>query len=214
MFTYSLLKNNAGIVLTGDYSTLKSLHDVVGRANEKSSLIDDKESWFLGLAYDVRKAYEGRRRVLHPAEHRPEIGTRFGVEILWPVVLLQCSTLRAALGFYDSTKLDQAMTYALEDVLLAALEHDFGPKAKGIIECWERIDCCHPYPGQKLLGRGAVFCSWSKKERSEGLAGLLASLNPMYSVMYPTWVKNGEKHLIAPEILDSYDDAEWVDPKW
>ncbi|CAD0264234.1 conserved hypothetical protein [Pseudomonas veronii] len=214
MFTYDLLKNHAGIVLCGDYSSLQSLYEVVHVVNEKSMLLEDKESWFLGLAFDVRKAYERQRQVFQPPAHFPEKGTRYGVEILWPVILLQCSMLRASLQTFDNTKLEQAMTYALEHIVLAALDDDFGVQAKAIIESWQRIDCRHPHPGQKLISRGAVFCSWSKKQRREGLAGLLASLDPMYPTLFPIWERNGAKHLIAPDILDSYEDADWVDPKW
>ncbi|MGY4816161.1 DUF6904 family protein [Pseudomonas chlororaphis subsp. piscium] len=214
MFTYSLLKSHAGIVLCGDYTTLARLHEVVHGVNEKSLLLDDKESWFLGLAYDARKAYEQQRQVLQPPTHLPEKGVCYGVEIIWPVILLQCSMLRTSLSTFDSTKLDQAMTYALEYIIHTALEDDFGPYARAIIENWERIDNRHPYPGQNLDSRGAVFCSWSKKERREGLAGLLASLNPMYPTLFPIWERNGAKHLIAPEKFDELKGTEWVDPRW
>ncbi|WP_374122264.1 DUF6904 family protein, partial [Burkholderia multivorans] len=50
----------------------------------------------MSLAYDVRRAYEGQRRVLPPSDGYPEVGTSFGVEILWPVALFQCSMLRAS----------------------------------------------------------------------------------------------------------------------
>jgi hypothetical protein len=216
LLNYGLLKNNAGILLCGDYHSLQLLRDVVSSVNEKSILLDDKESWFLDLAYDVRKAYERQRRVLQPPTHSPEIGVRYGVEILWPVVLLQCSMLRASLQWFDSTKLEQAMTYALEHVLLAAIEDAFGVGAGAIIEGWQRVDLRHPNSRDKLMSRGAVFCTWSKKQRREGLAGLLYSLDPMYPWMFKQWQESGDTshHYIAPDILDSYEDAEWVDPKW
>lgn len=122
MFTYDLLKNHAGIVLCGDYSSLQSLYEVVHVVNEKSMLLEDKESWFLGLAFDVRKAYERQRQVFQTPAHFPEKGTRYGVEILWPVILLQCSMLRASLQTFDNTKLEQAMTYALEHMAVAGAE--------------------------------------------------------------------------------------------
>jgi hypothetical protein len=66
VLTCQLLKNHAGIVLVGDYTTLRSLHEVVHEVNEKSPLIKDKEGFFLALAYDVRKAYEAEREIIDP----------------------------------------------------------------------------------------------------------------------------------------------------
>lgn len=57
MLQFELLKNHAGMVLIGDYLTLRELHTLVHRVNEESPMIRDKEGPFLGLAYDIRKAY-------------------------------------------------------------------------------------------------------------------------------------------------------------
>jgi len=61
MLSYQLLKNHAGILLIGDYNSLRWLHEIVHDVNERSPLIDDKEGPFLALAYDIRKAYERQR---------------------------------------------------------------------------------------------------------------------------------------------------------
>ncbi|QMI49752.1 DUF6904 family protein [Burkholderia sp. MBR-1] len=82
MLQYALLKNHAGLLLCGDYNSLRELHEVVHEVNENSVLVRNKEGEFLSLAYDVRKAYEGQRRVLQPPDGYPEVGTSFGVEIL------------------------------------------------------------------------------------------------------------------------------------
>lgn len=214
MLTYSLLRNHAGILLTGDYNSLVALHDVVHQVNEKSPLLKDKEGAFLGLAYDARKAYEQQREVIKPPEHLPEIGPRFGVEILWPVLLVQCRILRSSMAFFDTTKWQQAVAYNLEAVIESALEADLGPQSGILLDRWMRINPAHPWPEEKLDSRGAIFCSWSKSERRKHLAGLLASLDPMYPALYPIWVRDGDETLISPEELDSWDGAEWPDPKW
>lgn len=214
MLSFDLLKNHAGVLLTGDYDSLKALHEVVHEVNEKSPLVKDKEGSFLGLAYDARKAYEQQREVIEPPEHFPEIGTRFGVQILWPVLLVQCRMLRASMAFMDTTKLQQAVTYNLEAVIESALQADFGARAEALLDRWMRIDPAHPWAEEKLISRGAVFSSWTKAERSKRLAGLLASLDPMYPAIYRMWSENGDTTLLSPEELDSWDDAEWADPKW
>ncbi|MGT2457791.1 DUF6904 family protein [Cupriavidus basilensis] len=213
MLAFVLLKNHAGLLLCGDYMTLRALHEVVHEVDEKSPLVRAKEGTFLGLAYDIRMAYEGKRQILQPSQPYP-VGVRFGVELLWPVVLVQCAILRSSLSFFDSTKRQQALTYALEDAIESALQSDFGKHAGEIIANWRRIDPRHAWAEEKLYSRGVQFCVWTKAQRKAGLAGLLASLDPMYPEMYPVWVGKGVKNLVSPEELDALDGTEWPDPPW
>lgn len=214
MLTYDLLKNHAGILLCGDYRTLQTLHDVVHEVNDRSPLIENKEGSFLGLAYDARKAYERQRRVIEPPKHFEEVGVRYGVEILWPVLIVQCRMLRASLGYFDSTKRQQAIAYALESVVEQAIEDDFGADGPLIRDYWMRLDPDQPDIEDKLDSRGAQFCVWAKAERKAKFAGLLASFDPMYPTFYPHWVKSGETGLMAPDELDALAGTEWPDPHW
>lgn len=214
MLTCQLLKNHAGILLCGDYTTLRSLHEVIHAVNEKSPLIRDKDGLFLGLAYDIRKAYERQRQIINPPEHFPEIGIRYGVELLWPVVLVQSRMLRASLAYVDSNKQQQALTYSLEFVIEEAITQEFKSQAEIIIHRWNRIDPAHQWVEEKLNSRGALFCSWSKADRRKKLPGLLASLDPMYPFFYRQAVANGDSYLFSPEELDTWNDAEWEDPRW
>ncbi len=86
MLTCELLKNHAGVALISDYKSLQNFYEVLHEVNEKSVLVKDKEGSLLGLAYDLRKAIEKQRRIYKPPADTPEIGPRFGVEILWPVI--------------------------------------------------------------------------------------------------------------------------------
>lgn len=214
MLSYRLLKNHAGILLTGDYSSLRTLHEVVHEVNEKSPVVVDKGGLFLALAYDARKAYERQREVIKAPKHFEEIGTRYGVKILWPVLLLQCRMLRASMAFMDTTKWQQAVAYNLEAVIESALRDDFGAQSKVLVERWMQLDPAHPWLEEKLDSRGAIFSSWTKAERRKHFAGLLASLDPMYPTFYPMWLNNGDKTLVSPEELDSWDGVDWPDPGW
>lgn len=214
MLAYSLMKNHAGVLLTGDYCSLRTLHEVVHEVNERSPLVKDKEGALLGLAYEVRKAYEEQRKVIKPPEQYPEIGPRFGVEMLWPVLLVQSRILRSSIAFMDSSKWQQAIAYNLEAVIESAIEADFGAQAVVLLERWMRIDPGHPGVADKLDSRGAVFCSWTKAERRKRLAGLLASFDPMYPGFYSIRTRSGDLTLLSPEELDSWAGVEWPDPKW
>ena len=215
MLKYALLKNHAGILLQGDFETLESLHGTIHDVNERSPLIRNKEGAFLGLAYDIRKAFEGQRKKLKPPEWRPEIGPRFGVEILWPVLLIQSRMLRASMAYIDTGKCAQANAYALENVIEWALKSDFGHDlGESLAEKWMRINPDHPWAEEKLDSRGAFYCSLSKTERKKYIGAVLDSLTPMYPSLYPMWVRNGLNNLVSPDQFEQWEGMEWPDPRW
>jgi len=214
MLSYSLLRNHAGILLVGDYTSLTWLHEVVHDVNERSPIVKDKEGSFLGLAYDVRKAYERQREVIKPPKHFEDIGVRFGVQILWPVLMLQQRLLRQSLAFLDHNAKTQAIAYALEAVMEDGLREDFGEQAALLINLWQRLDAAHPQVFDMMDSRGGLFCSWTKTQRKAGFAQLLSSFDPMYDRVYPMRLKNGEKNLISPAEFAAWENAEWPDPRW
>ncbi|WP_312414352.1 DUF6904 family protein [Shinella sp.] len=214
MLSYSLLKNHAGILLVGDYTSLTWLHEVVHDVNDRSPLVVDKEGSFLGLAYDVRKAFERQREVIQPPKHFEEIGVRYGVQILWPVLLLQQRLLRQSLAFLSHTAKTQSITYALEAIIEDALREDFGAQAERMIDLWQRLDPAQPEVFDLIDSRGGIFCSWTKAQRKAGFAQLLSSFDPMYDRFYAMRLKNGEKNLISPGEFAAWENAEWPDPRW
>ncbi len=214
MLSHRLLKNHAGILLVGDYASLRWLHEVVHDVNERSPIVTDKESWFLNLAYDVRKAYERQRQTLPPPKHCKEIGTRYGVEILWPVLLFQARMLRVSLSYLDHSRKHQAITYALEAVIEVALKEDFGRQGDAAIDLWQRLDPALRDADSLFQSRGAIFCSWTKAERSRRFLNLLESFEPMYESFFRLRTQDGEGGLLSPEELKQWSDAEWPDPHW
>lgn len=214
MLSYSLLKNHAGILLIGDYSSLTWLHEVVYDVNDRSPIVIDKEGSFLGLAYDVRKAFERQREIIPPPKHYEEIGVRYGVQILWPVLMLQQRLLRQSLAFLNHTAKTQAITYGLEAVIEEALREDFGAQAGHIIDLWQRLDPAQSEVFDMMNSRGGIFCSWTKAQRKAGFAQLLLSFDPMYDRFYPMRSKDGERNLISPSEFAAWENAEWPDPRW
>lgn len=214
MLSYSLLKNHAGILLIGDYISLRWLHEVVHDVNERSPLVRDKEGMFLGLAYDVRKAYEQQREILKAPEHYEEMGIRYGVRILWPVLLLQQRMLRTSLAYLDHTAKTQAVAYALEATVEEALLEDFGTQGMDAARLWQRINPTQPQVFELLQSRGAIFCSWTKAERKRRFLQLLTSFDLMYDSYYALRLQRGEKNLLSPGELALWANAEWPDPRW
>ncbi|SIT51654.1 conserved hypothetical protein [Paraburkholderia piptadeniae] len=213
MLAYRLLKNHAGLLLIGDYASLRELHEIVHDVNERSPLISEEDGPFLGLAYDARKAYERQREILQPPEGEEEIGVRYGVEILWPVLLVQQRMLRVSLGYLDHSRRHQAITYALEAVIEAGLREDFGAQGQTMVDQWLRLD---PTPDifEKLDSRGAMFCSWSKAERERRFASLLLSFDPLYE-HYPV-CPDGRRapESVSSRELEQWSGVDWPDPCW
>lgn len=195
MFTHKPLKNAAGIALFSDYLSLTRAHKILDDVNERSPLIRHKEGFFLSLAYDLRKAYEGQRRKQKADPLYPEAGPRFGVEVLWPTVMVQCRQLRDSLAFIDHGKEHQIVLYELEFVLEQALDAEFRQSASEIRTQWDRLTARHPFLEENAETRAAQFAAWTKPERITGLAGLLSSLDPMYPTLYSMRSRNGSAHL-------------------
>ena len=214
MFTYKPLKDAAGIALFCDYLSLKRAHEILHDVNERSPLIRDKEGLFLSLAFDVRKAYEGQRLKQEADPMYPESGTRLGFEILWPTLLIQCRQLRDSLAFIDHGKEHQIVAYELEFVIEQALEAEFRESFAESKAQWARLSARLPFLEENAGTRAAQFAAWNKRERRNGLAGLLSSLDPMYPSLYPMWVRNGSMYLVSPEEYAQWNNREFPDPNW
>lgn len=214
MLSYRLLKNHAGILLIGDYTSLRLLHEVVHDVNERSPLIQDREGLFLNLAYDVRKAYEREREIVKSPPHYEEIGVRYGVQALWPAILLQQRMLRMSLAYLDHSTKTQAIAYALEAVIEEALKEDFSALGAEAIVHWQRLNPTQRDVFDKLWSRTAIFCSWTKAQRRRHFLSLLASFEPMYDSVYAYRLQRGEKNLLSPGELLQWNDVEWPDPRW
>jgi hypothetical protein len=216
MLQYELLPRCEGIRLIGDENTLKQLHEVISEVNEKSVTIRNKEGFFLGLAYDLRKAYEGQRKI-YPAQQegrsekgaRTRVATRYGVGILWPTILVQSRQLRDGLGFMDSNKLHQAVTFELEWVLESAIRAQFRQSASEVETLWYRMSTDHAYVEENAETRAAQFASWTAAERSKGIRIILQSLDPMYPFFYKMAAEHGDHTLISPEEYDLWRDRDF-----
>ena len=155
MFTCIPLKNAAGIALFSDYLSLKRAHEILHDVNERSPLIRDKEGFFLSLASDVRKAYEGQRLKQEADPMHPEAGTRLGFEILWPTLLIQCRQLRDSLAFIDHGKEHQIVAYELEFVI----GQDSRPSSRRASQKLRRsgYGCRHGIPSSKKMQKHALL---------------------------------------------------------
>lgn len=214
MLSYELLKNHAGLLIVGDYTTLKLLHAILHDVHDRSPMISGIEDQFLCLAYDVRKAYEGQRKILKPKPPNYEgYGVRYGFQIIWPRILFEQRMLRKALGYMDHSRGHQAITYELEAVIEVGLREAFGPQSEHLEALWQRLDP-NPTTSKELYSRSAIFCSWTKAERKLRLAELLNSLDLLYEFTHERRVRNGERGLLSPDDFAYWEDRDCPEPRW
>jgi hypothetical protein len=105
--------------------------------------------------------------------HSEEMGVCYGVQVLWPVLLLQQRMLRLSLAYLDHSAKTQAIAYALEALIEQALQEDFSRQGRDAIALWQRLNPAQPNVFDKLQSRGAIFCSWTKAERGHRVESTL-----------------------------------------
>lgn len=110
----------AGITLQGDYLDLISLHETIHELVKNGPDAEEENNAILGLAYDVRKAYEKQREEVRIGPDEWET-TYQCVNILWPVVILQTNALRHLAAYQPTSREQQANLYRLESCLEKSL---------------------------------------------------------------------------------------------
>ncbi|WP_052742180.1 DUF6904 family protein [Kiloniella litopenaei] len=183
MLRYELTKKHAGIILWGDPWTLNDLFDFIHRINEESSAITNKESFMISLAYDVRKAYQ-REREVTSVESFEDSYKLYGVKIIWPVLLLQISVLRNAMGFLPTTRSDQAIMFDLESTIEAALKKAIPNDADKIFELLGVIGSEKLEHLEKIyLSKCKKYVSLSTRQRLKTLLPLLQTMSSSYNLL-------------------------------
>ncbi|CAH2934444.1 MAG: hypothetical protein CPSOU_6551 [uncultured Paraburkholderia sp.] len=154
------------------------MHELVHKVNEESPAIRDKEGFMLGLAYDVRKAYEGQRETA-VREYFDDRCPIYGVQVLWPAIIANVALLRAAMAFIPTDRKDQSVMYALEHLVEQALRAALPTGAEQILEQMRRIEPS-THIDDVIDSRCGYFVSLPPKQRLAQLATVLASLDPMH----------------------------------
>lgn len=214
MLEYARVKNHAGMMLIGDYRTLRALHDLIHKLADSSALFHEPAhgEFLLGLTYDVGKAFELQREIIDPPPHYDEVGRRYGVKVLWLVFLVQIRLLRQAMGFCPTDERDQGVAFLLEHAALIGLADDIG--GTDVIEFWRRRSFNPASITDRVESRAGVFLQWTKAARRAGLRQLLDSLDPMFEFWYerdPDFWRKG----ISPEAFEQVAHlTEFPEPRW
>ncbi|MBA4878200.1 DUF6904 family protein [Pseudomonas aeruginosa] len=189
MLEYKLTPHHAGVALWGDFAALDKLHEFIHHVVEESVYIEDKEGFVLGLAYDVRKAFQGQRTQGYRSYSEDDKCRIYGVEVLWPVLLVQVGVLRQAMAFIPTSKL----------------------KADEVIQQIRHVgSTSYLHLDSMLDSRCRYFISLPANQRLKTLPKLMETFNPMYGFLAKSDMRPG----IIPPSAFVEDGQEWPDFKW
>ncbi|EHP4170959.1 hypothetical protein KO950_000801 [Salmonella enterica] len=181
MLRYELTPNNAGFVLWGDSEALDELHQLIHFLVDESPLIEGKDGFMLSLAYDIRKAREGCRRTEQYEYEGHDTYNIYGVELLWPLILIQLALFRRSMAYIEVNKKQLSLMYSFEHILEAALK-------KLMPESWEDLirtakcasDSDFRSIESNLDSRCCYFANLHPELRNKQLRNILCSFDPLW----------------------------------
>jgi hypothetical protein len=216
-------KYGAGILIYGDLHDLQNLHETIHHlASFGGPLRGGQNEFVLGLAYEVRHAYQGDRDVHKMSavcgRHLP-----FQIHNLlqFPnalIFLMQLGFLRWATGFQPSSREHQANLFRLEACAESALT-SYDPFIGR--RCLEWLSSFQGLSGKYLLkyipncSLQYVTVGKAGKSRFKNLPEILRMLSPLskeYRAFKDYMEKTATEKGCKPD--DLMDLGEWTDFKW
>ena len=182
MFRFDLTPNNAGIVFWGDKASLNELYECIHYIVDESPLIKNKEGFMLALAYDIRKAREGQRRTEEYLYDYSEAYQLYGVELLWPLVLLQASMLRISMSYIETDKLKLSVMYAFEFIIESALKQFSPDRFEDVIRSAKNAsNSDFDWIEDSIDSRCCYFINQSPENRKQQLNQIMNSLDSFWA---------------------------------
>lgn len=208
MLRSQLTPKSAGIELWGEKESLKSLYDLICKMIETGDCIGAaQEELLLPLAYDVRKAYEGKFLTLSSSSN-PSQPPMFGVTLMWPSLLIQCMVMQHALSICNALDTENAVFHAFQKevktLINIAMPHLENEVMKFASEA--ALDLI-PYTEESYGGRYLYFMKQTPNNRRNKLPELLKTFCAQY-LTAPV----GSYSEIRPYELKNEDS--WPDFNW
>lgn len=182
MFRFDLTPNNAGIVFWGDKASLNELYECIHYIVDESPLIKNKEGFILALAYDIRKAREGQRRTEEYLYDFSETYQLYGVELLWPLVLLQAAMLRISMSYIETDKSKLSVMYAFEFIIESALKQFSPDRFEEVTRSAKNAsNSDFDWIEDSIDSRCCYFINQSSENRKEQLNKIMNSLDSFWA---------------------------------
>lgn len=125
MLSGEITRYGGGITIVGDLADFRNLHEAIHKlASDHHNITPKIDEYVLGLAYDIRHAYQGDRlKIKMEGGVLNESITNIypGITLLLPIVLVQTALLRKKSAYIPTSRLIQANLYALEAAIEIAL---------------------------------------------------------------------------------------------
>ena len=195
-----------GFSLWGDFHDLRSLHETIHfLCDEKGPMDYHTSEYVLGLAYEIRHAYQGdRKEEAFGYDELDKVKYR-GAELVWTHILPQMAILRRAAGYQPTDATHQSNLYRME----ACIEDALLKSDDGIGNiCFDWLQNTYSFPQNYLT---SFFTSCTKEFLCEGKGGmqrfkrlpsLLGDLHPM-----------SEKYQAYSAALEEIAAEKGVDPR-
>nr|WP_229655742.1 hypothetical protein [Pantoea sp. 201603H] len=140
------------------------MYELIHYIVDESPLIKVKDGFMLSLAYDIRKAREGNRRVEQHQYEQHDTYKLYGVELLWPLV--QSSILRNSMGYIQTDKNQLSVMYAFEYLVESALKESDRITSDDIIQTAKYAsDSDFNFIEDNIDSRCCYFISLSPEQR-------------------------------------------------
>lgn len=217
MLTSAPTAHGAGITLYGDFYDLSSAHETIHKIADQSFLEERLREYMLGLAYDLRKAFEGQREKRKFGVGKLDKVSYGGVAVLWPYFLTQIGMIRHFAAYTVTDHKDQSCLFLLEDCAVTSL---LAMDAKVGKTCAEWLLRFPMFPNDYLLSfvtesaRKFVFDSPTKK-RFASLPETLRQIDwrsPEYARYEQSVTKMAKTQKCSPHAL--VDTREWPGFQW
>lgn len=217
-------KFGTGIEIFGDYNDFRELHSFIHKASKNDVIPYKFQEYLLGLAFEVRKAYEGQREIKDFGNPVPVFEFErnilyVGFRYEWISHLVSIRLLRWSAAYCPTDLSDQSMLFNLESLTLSALSNYSPKKAQ---EIWEQIAVLNiftdKYPLQWIQECVCKFLTAPNgKKRFEMIPKLLFELSPFsneYKSFYHILKQSAEKQNCLIDDLRSVNDDDEIKFKW
>lgn len=213
-------KYNAGITIYGDYIDFTSMHTSIHEIADEKNNLGEIGEYILGLAYEIRHAYQGDRMTLKiegGSAKEPAEVIYLGFNTLWTVFLPQLAMLRDTASYQTLNRNIHSDLWRLEacaeDALLKA-------DANVGLECLKWLKNAPRFNFNYYLefigdSSYSYIHRYKGKRRFKQLPGILRQMSH-FSKDYKEFAANlekfaAEKNCPPKSIADA---REWKDFKW
>lgn len=135
----------------------------------------------LSLAYDIRKAREGCRRTEQYEYEGHDTYNIYGVELLWPLVLIQLALFRRSMSYIQVNKNHLSLMYSFEHILESALKELMPENWEDLIRLAKfSSDSDFKSIEDSIDSRCCYFVNLQPELRKKQLRNILCSFDPLW----------------------------------